>query len=186
MTASRPASALGGPLSRAGGAALSPNGLTFLLLSDERSMTMLEAVAQAGCLRRCRPRRAGPREVEYSGVWLDSSTEPPCWVAWLEATGELYALRLAEPGAGDELELLGHLSTRAEAEVALRGWGKVTAVQARWRVCDIGLPIPTPTRARPLCGSTAVDGVIVSSTRSGLAQPSWRRRRRTATPRWSR
>jgi hypothetical protein len=90
-------------------------------------------------------RRAGPREVEFGGQWLDSDWDPPWRVCWIEATGEVYAVRCRADVAEGEVELLGSFGSRADVERALRGWPRVEGVRGsmpwvRRRVADLGEP----------------------------------------------
>ena len=74
-------------------------------------------------------RRAGPREVEFGGLWLDKDTEPPWRVSWIEATGELYAVRGHGGDPKGPVEVLGRYGSRAEVENTLRHWPRMQGIQ---------------------------------------------------------
>ena len=52
------------------------------------------------------PRRQRSRESDFGVDWRQEASGPRCWVSWIEATGELYALRQDESRAA---ELLGRV-----------------------------------------------------------------------------
>jgi len=71
------------------------------------------------------PLRARSPEVDFGVGWrlLEERDGFPWRVAWLEATGELYAVELRGYEPGRAL-LLGHFLTREAAEEALEGWAE--------------------------------------------------------------
>ena len=69
------------------------------------------------------PQRARSREVSYGTLWRRYAPVPVSRLAWVEATGELYAVELTEP---DErhcpVDVLGVLWSRPQVEACLAGW----------------------------------------------------------------
>jgi hypothetical protein len=54
------------------------------------------------------PQRAAAPEVPYGGLWREFAPVPTYRLAWIPATGELYAMELSEPDqAKDPVEVLG-------------------------------------------------------------------------------
>ncbi|HEV8526576.1 MAG TPA: hypothetical protein VGS60_03350 [Actinomycetes bacterium] len=69
------------------------------------------------------PRRAHSREVTYGGLWREFAPVPAYRLAWVQATGEVYAVELSEPDERkDPVEVLGVLWSRPHVEACLAGW----------------------------------------------------------------
>jgi hypothetical protein len=74
------------------------------------------------------PRRAQSREVRYGTLWREFAPVPAYRLAWVQNTGELYAVELSEPDEGKD-----------PVEACLAGWsercgGQRSLVWARDRV----------------------------------------------------
>ena len=62
-------------------------------------------------------------EVEYGRPWLTGAFGPVYRVAWLAATGELFAVRLGAPAeGGGQVELLAHVPDERVLQGMLGGW----------------------------------------------------------------
>ena len=87
------------------------------------------------------PQRVAAPEVPYGSLWREFAPVPTYRLAWVPATGELYAMELSEPDEDkDPVEVLGVLWSRPQVE-ALPG----RLVGALWRpaVAAVG---PRPHR----------------------------------------
>jgi hypothetical protein len=71
------------------------------------------------------PRRAHSREVAYGGLWREFAPVPAYRLAWVQATGEVYAVELSERDERkDPVEVLGVLWSRPQVEACLAGWSE--------------------------------------------------------------
>ena len=69
------------------------------------------------------PQRAQSRQVAYGGLWREFAPVPAYRLAWVQATGEVYAVELSEPDERkDPVEVLGVLWSRPHVEACLAGW----------------------------------------------------------------
>lgn len=69
------------------------------------------------------PQRAQSREVRYGALWREFAPVPTYRLAWVQNTGELYAVELSEPDERkDPVEVLGVLWSRPQVEACLAGW----------------------------------------------------------------
>jgi hypothetical protein len=69
------------------------------------------------------PRRAAWPQVGYGSLWREFAPVPAYRLAWIPATGELYAVELSEPDERkDPVEVLGVLWSRPQVEACLAGW----------------------------------------------------------------
>jgi hypothetical protein len=71
--------------------------------------------------RGAHPARGRGPEVDYGAPWLTGRFGPAYRVAWLPATGELFAVRVGPDPAGG-VEILAHVPDGALLEEMLRGW----------------------------------------------------------------
>jgi hypothetical protein len=79
--------------------------------------------------------RRDSAEVDYGRPWLTGAFGPGARVAWLAATGELFAVRLGDAGEGaGEVELLAHVPDEGVLAAMLGGWQDVcgTFDSMRW------------------------------------------------------
>jgi hypothetical protein len=79
--------------------------------------------------------RAGSAEVDYGRPWLTGAFGPGARVAWLAATGELFAVRLGGAAErGGQVELLAHVPDEGVLASMLGGWQAVcgTFDSMRW------------------------------------------------------
>jgi hypothetical protein len=66
------------------------------------------------------PQRARSREVRYGTLWREFAPVPAYRLAWVQNTGELYAVELSEPDEGkDPVEVLGVLWSQPHVEASL-------------------------------------------------------------------
>jgi hypothetical protein len=87
-------------------------------LSVQKELTLEEFYAAD-------PQRAAAPEVPYGSLWREFAPVPTYRLAWVPATGELYALELSEPDqAKDPVEVLGVLWSRPQVEACLAGWSE--------------------------------------------------------------
>ena len=69
------------------------------------------------------PRRARSHEVRYGSLWREFAPVPAYRLAWVETTGELYAVELSEADEHkDPVEVLGVLWSWPQVEACLAGW----------------------------------------------------------------
>jgi hypothetical protein len=69
------------------------------------------------------PRRARSREVGYGSLWRAFAPVPAYRIAWVEVTGELYAVELSQADEHkDPVEVLGVLWSWPQVEACLAGW----------------------------------------------------------------
>jgi hypothetical protein len=69
------------------------------------------------------PRRARSHEVGYGSLWREFAPVPAYRLAWVETTGELYAVELSEADEHkDPVEVLGVLWSWPQVEACLVGW----------------------------------------------------------------
>jgi len=69
------------------------------------------------------PRRAHSHEVGYGSLWRAFAPVPAYRLAWVESTGELYAVELSEADErNDPVEVLGVLWSWPQVESCLAGW----------------------------------------------------------------
>ena len=69
------------------------------------------------------PQRAQSREVRYGTLWREFAPVPAYRLAWVQNTGELYAVELSEPDERkDPVEVLGVLWSGPQGEACLAGW----------------------------------------------------------------
>ena len=69
------------------------------------------------------PRRAGSRQVRYGTLWRKSPPVPTYRLAWVQTTGEVYAVELSEPDERkDPVEVLGVLWDESQVDACLAGW----------------------------------------------------------------
>jgi hypothetical protein len=69
------------------------------------------------------PRRASSGEVDVGLWWREGAEEPLHRAAWVEATGELYAVRLGPAREGQPaVELLAVFDDEGDVAAALEGW----------------------------------------------------------------
>jgi hypothetical protein len=86
------------------------------------------------------PRRAHSHEVGYGSLWRESAPVPTYRLAWVENTGELYAVQLSEADErNDPVEVLGVLWSGQQVDSCLAGWpercgGQRSLLWARERV----------------------------------------------------
>ena len=86
------------------------------------------------------PRRARSHEVGYGSLWREFAPVPAYRLAWVEGTGELYAVELSEADERkDPVEILGVLWSWPQVEACLAGWhehcgGQRSLLWARERV----------------------------------------------------
>jgi hypothetical protein len=86
------------------------------------------------------PRRAHSHEVDYGSLWRESAPVPTYRLAWVENTGELYAVQLSEADErNDPVEVLGVLWSWQQVDSCLAGWpercgGQRSLLWARERV----------------------------------------------------
>jgi hypothetical protein len=86
------------------------------------------------------PRRARSHEVGYGSLWREFAPVPAYRLAWVEGTGELYAVELSEADERkDPVEILGVLWSWPQVEACLAGWrehcgGQHSLLWARERV----------------------------------------------------
>jgi hypothetical protein len=81
------------------------------------------------------PARARSVEVGYGRPWRTGAFGPAYRVAWLQDTGELFAVHLGGiRAAGGRVELLAHVPDEAVLSDMLAGWGDVcgTFDSMRW------------------------------------------------------
>ena len=79
-------------------------------------------------------RRARSHELPLGSLWQTSAVELPWWASWLEATGEVVAVRHPGPESPTgPVEVLAVVGDRATVEIGLRGW---------WRVCGFPGALP--------------------------------------------
>jgi hypothetical protein len=110
------------------------------------------------------PQRVAAPEVPYGSLWREFAPVPTYRLAWVPATGELYATELSEPDEDkDPVEVLGVLWSRAQVEACLAGWSEHCGGQrsllwareqiASWRPlveeAQVTLAPPEPTRLSP-------------------------------------
>ena len=61
----------------------------------------------------------------YGSLWREFAPVPTYRLAWVPATGELYAMELSEPDDDkDPVEVLGVLWSRPQVEACLAGWSE--------------------------------------------------------------
>jgi hypothetical protein len=66
------------------------------------------------------PQRAVAPEVPYGSLWREFAPVPTYRLAWVPATGELYAMELSETDEDkDPVEVLGVLWSRPQVEASL-------------------------------------------------------------------
>ena len=71
------------------------------------------------------PQRVAAPEVPYGSLWREFAPVPTYRLAWVPATGELYAMELSEADEDkDPVEVLGVLWSRAQVEACLAGWSE--------------------------------------------------------------
>jgi hypothetical protein len=71
------------------------------------------------------PQRAQSREVRYGTLWREFAPVPAYRLAWVQNTGELYAVELSEPDERkDPVEVLGVLWSGPQVEACLAGWSE--------------------------------------------------------------
>jgi hypothetical protein len=71
------------------------------------------------------PQRVVAPEVPYGSLWREFAPVPTYRLAWVPATGELYAMELSEPDEDkDPVEVLGVLWSRPQVEACLAGWSE--------------------------------------------------------------
>ncbi len=69
------------------------------------------------------PRRAHSHKVGYGSLWREFAPVPTYRLAWVEITGELYAMELSEADERkDPVEVLGVLWSWPQVEACLAGW----------------------------------------------------------------
>jgi hypothetical protein len=69
------------------------------------------------------PRRAHSHEVGYGSSWREFAPVPAYRLAWVESTGELYAVELSEADERkDPVEIFGVLWSWPQVEACLAGW----------------------------------------------------------------
>jgi hypothetical protein len=110
------------------------------------------------------PQRVAGPEVPYGSLWREFAPVPTYRLAWVPATGELYAMELSEPDEDkDPVEVLGVLWSRPQVEACLAGWSERCGGQrsllwareqiASWRPlveeAQVTLASPKPTRSPP-------------------------------------
>jgi hypothetical protein len=86
------------------------------------------------------PQRAHSHEVGYGRLWREFAPVPAYRLAWVERTGELYAVELSQADERkDPVEILGVLWSWQQVEACLAGWrercgGQRSLLWARERV----------------------------------------------------
>ena len=71
------------------------------------------------------PQRAASPQVGYGSLWRGFAPVPAFRLAWVPATGELYAVQLSElDERKDPVEVLGVLCSRPQVEACLAGWAE--------------------------------------------------------------
>lgn len=62
------------------------------------------------------------RELDFGVQWRDGYMYPTFRVTWVEATGEVYAVRLINDEREQPIEILGIVDSEAKVEEYLKGW----------------------------------------------------------------
>jgi hypothetical protein len=79
------------------------------------------------------PQRAQSREVRYGTLWREFAPVPAYRLAWVQNTGELYAVELSEPDEGkDPVEVLGVCGAGRTWRPARPAGPSAAASSARW------------------------------------------------------
>lgn len=69
------------------------------------------------------PQRSDSSEVRYGSLWREFAPVPAYRLAWVQTTGEVYAVELSEPDERkDPVEVLGVLWSHPQVEACLSGW----------------------------------------------------------------
>ena len=106
------------------------------------------------------PRRRHSEELEFGRDWTDEANNR-CEISWVEATGELYAMRepmieYSADGLGGMyngepkveqlwIDMIGVVPGRDAIEAVMSGWEQRDArARTAWRGCASGLPTRRP------------------------------------------
>jgi hypothetical protein len=95
------------------------------------------------------PTRGRSPEVDYGRPWRDGGFGPAYRVAWLPATGELFAVRLGPRAAGGgRVEVLAHVPGADRIAAMLAGWGEAcgTFDSMRWLRARVATAHPLKRR----------------------------------------
>ena len=93
------------------------------MASDDDRLVAAQRYPTLVAFYRADPARLDSRERDI-GLWWRSGREGPMHrAAWIEATGELYLVRLGPAsGGGGGVEVIGNVSEVEQLEQALNGW----------------------------------------------------------------
>src|SRR5690349_1500307 len=121
------------------------------------------------------PRRAASRAVDVGLWWREGADEPLHRAAWVQATGELYAVQLGPARGGEPaVELLAVFDNEHDVEAALDGWrehcGEPRSLAWLRRRAAVAAERPLAQAARPASRSGRAAPVVTGQPvlRNGL------------------
>jgi hypothetical protein len=120
------------------------------------------------------PQRVAAPEVPYGSLWREFAPVPTYRLAWVPATGELYAMELSEADEDkDPVEVLGVLWSRPQVEACLAGWsercgGQRSLLWARDQIASWRLAGRRPDSAAVVGSGYQSAGPGKESTRSQI------------------